>query len=478
LYFGKILTKSVMMELSSSLRNLLAEDWDAFLAAQAEPACVAVNRGKSTTEQLREKLQHWNVAFQPHPVSTDGFILDHDVLPLSHTLSFFRGEFRYQGISSQLPALALDPRPGETVLDLSAAPGSKSVQLSGLMRNQGRLLLNDSSMKRLEPLMANLSRAAVLNDVLINLPGQQIGRLLPEFFDRVLVDAPCSCLNTPDQRLLSGHWNSGYLQTISHIQEQLLISAIKAAKVDGVIVYSTCSLAPEENELVLARILENYPVVVEPLPNWPLASSRPGLSLYQERTLPASLQQGLRLYPFPEPVEGFFLIRLRKTAGLPIRPVSQALTWHPTFASDNLLIRPILLNLQKVWGLDPSWFENYRFWVNEHRLWLCSSDWQQVPLSHFVKTGLNLAVRKSHFWKLTTASAQWLGPRITRSLLELDSEQLIQLLAKGRFPYPGEALKYYVATRRNQAIGVVSQCRGEMKLRIPHPFRLVQDAEV
>jgi len=466
------------VELIAYLKTVFGDELPAFLAAAPEPPCVAVNAFKSDRDRFANKLHQWGMTWTPHPVDPASYILASDPLPLSHTLSFFMGEFRYQGISSQLPALALDPRPGQTVLDLAAAPGGKSIQIAALMNNQGRLLLNDSSIKRMEPLMANLSRAAVANDVLLNLPGQMIGRLLPEFFDRVLVDAPCSGLNFYTERLQRRPWNAEYLQTIANIQEQLLISAVKAAKVNGVIVYSTCSLAPEENEMVLQRIVQRYPVVVEPAPTWALRSARPGWLYYQDRIFPSALQRALRIYPFPDPMEGFFIVRLRKTAALPIRPVNQPVRWLPTQPFDDPQISPILTNLHQLWGIEPSFFAPYRFRVNTHKLWLTTNAWLEIPDSGLVKTGLPLAVKKSHFWKLTTSAAQWLGARITSSLMELSADQLHRLLSKGETTHPGEALRYYTATRHGKPIGVVSQSHGVLKLKTPHPFRLVQDADV
>ncbi len=466
------------MELTTYLKNLLGDAFDAFCQAAAEPPCVSVNTHKCDRQIFQRKLHSWGLTSSPHPAAQDGFILVDDPLPLSHTLSYFLGEFRYQGISSLMPALALDPQPGETILDLAAAPGGKSVQIAHLMQNRGRLLLNDTYMKRMEPLMANLSRAAVMNDVLLNLPGQMLGRLLPGFFDRVLVDAPCSGLNLIANRKKGGFWNTDYLETISHVQEQLLISAIKALRVGGVVVYSTCSLAPEENEMVLNRILDKYPVVVEALPAWSLPSGRPAMTRYGEMVFAADLQRGLRIYPFPENWEGFFLIRLRKTAPLPIRPVDHPVAWTPTLTCDDPVIAPILENLQKLWGIDTTFFTPFRFWVNEHKLWLVNNDWQEAPVNGFVKIGLPLAVRKSEYWRLTTAGSQWLDQHITRNIIELDKMQLMQLLASGELLRRGEELRYYILKNKQRALGVVSQCRGIAKLKIPHPFRLVDDADV
>ncbi|MCI0496551.1 RsmB/NOP family class I SAM-dependent RNA methyltransferase, partial [candidate division KSB1 bacterium] len=183
-------------ELENYLRQLLTSDYPGFINANPEPLAIRVNTLKTTVPAFEEKLLQWQVDYQPHPLNPTGFILQEDKLPLSHTLAFFLGEFFYQGIASQLPVLALDPQPGETILDMSAAPGSKATQIAALMNNSGQLVLNDPSPGRNTILTRHAHRAGIQHDVVLRAPGQQIGQLFPEFFDRVLVDAPCSGLGT------------------------------------------------------------------------------------------------------------------------------------------------------------------------------------------------------------------------------------------------------------------------------------------
>jgi len=235
-------------ELSAYVEALLGAQAGAFMASGLEPPAIRLNTLKISRDACLEKLHAWRISCVPHPLNPDGWILEEDRLPLSHTLAFFRGEFFYQGVSSQLPVIALAPRPGETVLDMCAAPGSKSNQIAAAMANSGRLWVNDASTRRLQALMANLTAAGVRNEVVTALPGQLFGRLLPEYFDRVLVDAPCSALGNWPKRIHKAHWSRAYLKKISYLQEQLLISAIKTVKTGGIIVYSTCSICPEEDE--------------------------------------------------------------------------------------------------------------------------------------------------------------------------------------------------------------------------------------
>jgi 16S rRNA (cytosine1407-C5)-methyltransferase len=464
------------MELTDYLKHLLGDDHERFITAAAEQPAIAANLLRADPAKVEEKLRQWQMNYQPHPVNQSGFILQQDDLPLSHTLSYFCGRFRHQGLSSQLPVPALDPQPGETVLDLSAAPGSKAIQMADRMQNRGRLVLNDPSVRRLEALMANLARASVQNDVVLNLPGQIFGRLFPEHFDRVLADVPCSGLHYMPDRIHTPYWNIGYLSVIANIQEQLLISAIKAAKVNGVIVYSTCSIAPEENEMVLARILQRYPVKVEALPDWPIASKRPGLQRYGEHVFPEALQQAVRIYPYPESWEGFFLVRLRKIAPLPVRPVNEPLRWIKTRSAEDPEVAAALENIQRVWGVDPSCFLSYRFLINEHKLWLLHSAWEELPDRQFVKAGMALAIRKSYFWRLTHSSAQWLGRRISKGLMELAGPPLQDLFLNGQIDFAGRhALAYHILTRQEEPIAVVAESGGRLKIKLPHRFHLIPE---
>lgn len=462
------------MELTDYLKQLLGDDHERFITASQEPPAISVNALRYDLKSLQEKLRSWHIGFRPHPVNENGCILEQDELPLSHTLSYFCGRFRHQGLSSQLPVPALDPQPGETVLDLAAAPGSKAIQIADRMQNRGRLVLNDPSVRRLEALMANLGRAAVQNDIVLNLQGQAIGRLFPEYFDRVLADVPCSGLHYMPDRIHTPYWNVGYLNVIAHIQEQLLISAIKAARVNGVIVYSTCSIAPEENEMVVARILQRYPVRIEAVPDWPIASKQPGLLRYGSQVFPEAMRHAVRLYPYPEAWEGFFLVRLRKVAPLPIRPVNEPLRWLATKTAEDPEVAAALESLQQHWGVDPAVFLPFRFLINEHKLWLLHAAWTEVPDRQFVKAGMALAIRKSKYWRLTHSSVQWLGRRISRQLLELPHQQRQQLFFHGEVPIPDQtALAYHILTVDGEPVAVVSESLGRLKMKLPHRFHLI-----
>jgi len=455
------------------LSRLLGRDYPAFLAAQPELPCIRVNTLKYSADFMRQQLERWQIPFSRHPAHADGFVLQQDPLPLSHTIQYFLGYFVYQGVSSQLPVLALDPQPGETVLDMCAAPGTKATQIAARMKNQGRLLLNDVSVKRLQPLMANLAQTGVCQDVLLRMPGELIGRQFPEFCDRVLLDAPCSALNSFPSRLDHSWWSEAYLEKISRIQFHLLVSAIKAVKVGGTIVYSTCSICPEENEMVLQRILLEYPVQIEALPLAVQNMVRPGLREYLQHELAEELALAGRVWPFPQPYEGFFIARLRKTGALPIRPKRQNAPFTPVLTPQHAQIAALLQHLHERWGIPLEMLQQYGYLVNQNKIWLLTKEWQELPSPWLVKAGLPLAVKKSKEWKLTNASVQFFGDKVTKSLLELSEKELLALFQTWQLQDRKEKDGYYIITYEQKRLGIVSIVQGKMKMHLPHRFHLI-----
>ena len=462
-------------ELENYLRQLLKADYSAFVASQIEPPAIRVNTLKTTVPLFEEKLSKWQVDFQPHPINPTGFILKDDKLPLSHTLAFFLGEFFYHGVASQLPVLALDPQPGETILDMSAAPGSKATQIAALMNNSGRLVLNDPSPGRNTILTRHSHRAGIQHDVVLRLPGQQIGQLFPEFFDRVLVDAPCTGLGTfaakPGE--IVQWWSYQRLKKLSEIQYYLLISAIKAVKVGGTIVYSTCSIAPEENEIVIDKILKDYPVEIEKLPEWTGFQFQKGMEKYLDCAFHPDLQKAIRVSPMEQPIEGFFIVRLKKVAATKPGKLEKQMTYQATRRYEDDDIAPIIARLEQRWGINAELLSLFRFVVGARRIWLVHPQWEEVPDRFFIKAGLVLAEKKLADWKLTNSSIQMLTSQITKGLLHIEAEDLKNLFTSGALAFPGYPEDYYVLNFKGENIGSVSLFNERLKIDIPHQFDLV-----
>jgi NOL1/NOP2/sun family putative RNA methylase len=217
-----------------------------------------------------------------------------------------RGAFFIQNHSSLLPVLALNPQPGETVLDVCAAPGGKTTHLAALMRNTGLIVANDLSQQRVYKLANVLKQFGVTCAKTSRMAGHLLWQRYPNHFDRVLVDAPCSMRGTRDPSRSS-------VKSLAKQQRYLLKSALSAARPGGVIVYSTCTTTFEENEEVVAWLLEKHPgqVSVEPieLPGVPFAPALPDNA--KGREWPKEITHTRRVNQ-TEALEGFYVARLRK----------------------------------------------------------------------------------------------------------------------------------------------------------------------
>jgi NOL1/NOP2/sun family putative RNA methylase len=219
------------------------------------------------------------------------------------------GRIYLQSISSMIPALALGPRPGERVLDIAAAPGSKTTQMAALMENRGSILAVDVDPIRAERLSYNIRlQGCTIADVRVG-RGEKTGEGMPESFDRVLVDAPCS----GEGRFIvfepgtSRAWSPKLVAESLRVQRRLLAGAARALKPGGVLVYSTCTLNLEENEAMVQWAMDTLPLRPE---KCPLAI--PGMYAGMARGKDPAIAHAMRIFP-DEEKEGFFVCRMRKS---------------------------------------------------------------------------------------------------------------------------------------------------------------------
>lgn len=221
-----------------------------------------------------------------------------------------------QNLSSMVPPLVLDPQPGERVLDLAAAPGSKTLQIACAMRGDGELAAVEVVKGRFFKLRHNLEAQGATTVRTFLQDGTRVWRYRPEHFDRVLLDAPCSSegrFHVSDPASYA-YWSPRKVKEMVRKQQRLLFSAVQCLKPGGMLVYATCSLAPEENEGVLDKVLRTFgdALVVEPL-GVELEVMQPPLSSWKGRGFDHDLSDARRILPSAFH-EGFFIARLRKRA--------------------------------------------------------------------------------------------------------------------------------------------------------------------
>ncbi|OGW79717.1 MAG: hypothetical protein A3G33_01560 [Omnitrophica bacterium RIFCSPLOWO2_12_FULL_44_17] len=284
--------------------------------AVTKPTTFRVNTLKATAETVEKELRGLGFRCDRAPWLSGAFILREGRLrELQETEIYKTGKIYVQNLSSMIPVLVLDPQPGETILDLTAAPGSKTTQIACLMKNDGRLVANDNNKIRFFRLKANIELQGCKNVELMLKYGEAFGRIFPETFDRVLLDAPCSAegrFDANDPRSI-GYWKIQKVKEMAHKQKKLIFSGIQALKPGGILVYSTCTFAPEENEEVLDFALKKNEGQIElESIKLPLTNQMPGIRSWQDKKFHPSISKSVRILPANQ-MEGFFVARLRKS---------------------------------------------------------------------------------------------------------------------------------------------------------------------
>ena len=290
----------------------LVDDPAAFHAAcrRPLPSVVRVNGIKATPKRVRRAFDEAGVDYDPVGWHRGLFELAGDVSP-GNTWPYVHGWVYGQEEVSAVPALVLDPAPGERVLDCCAAPGSKTTQMSARMGDRGLLVGNDNNLGRLSALRSNAERCGVSNLVVTRQDARNFS-LKPfsgETFDRVLVDVPCSCEGTVRKNPEAvDSWSIEHVEGIAGVQKGILGRSVEVTRPGGTVVYSTCTFAPEENEAILQHAIENHDcrLVEFDLP----LRSEPGVTEWEGETYDESLRRAKRIYPHHNDTGGFFCAKL------------------------------------------------------------------------------------------------------------------------------------------------------------------------
>jgi NOL1/NOP2/sun family putative RNA methylase len=234
-----------------------------------------------------------------------------DIRDDEHVLS---GRLFIQNAASWLPVLALDPKPGEVILDICAAPGGKTSHIAAITDNQAKIWANDNSRPRLAKLRANMERLDVTIERYTLFDATQLARKMPgQQFEKILLDAPCSgegLMNiTRDKDLAT--WSVAHIKRLQQLQKRIIMQAWQLLKPGGTLVYSTCTMAPEENEAVIDYLLrsqENAKIMPFELD---LPGRVPTVKTWNGKTYSPSVSQALRLKPSSQ-IEAFFVCAISK----------------------------------------------------------------------------------------------------------------------------------------------------------------------
>ena len=270
---------------------------------------LRVNTIKYNIQELMKYLREKNIKFERVSWYKDALIIKNANEKEIQKLDIYEKGYIYlQSLSSMVPPLVLNPKPGEKVLDLTAAPGSKTTQMAVMMKNDGYILANELDKIRCERLQYNIEKQGANIVEVINNRGEKVGEEYQEKFDKVLLDAPCS----GEGRFLGNNvgtnrnWSKRTVRELAKLEKKLFKSAYTALKPNGMMVYSTCTLNKDENENVLQWAIENFNVKLLDI-NIDFKEKMQGFN----DGLDGSINKAIRILPSKN-MEGFFVAKLKK----------------------------------------------------------------------------------------------------------------------------------------------------------------------
>jgi 16S rRNA C967 or C1407 C5-methylase (RsmB/RsmF family)/NOL1/NOP2/fmu family ribosome biogenesis protein len=303
------------------MAGLLGDEYPDFLAALGRPALQALR-----ANALKTDLAHLSVRLGLPALSLpwcpEALLLPSDV-HLGHHPFHAAGLFYLQEPSATAAVPVLDPQPGERVLDLCAAPGGKATHIAARLQGRGLLWANEVDPRRAALLLSNLERFGVHNAIVSAERPERLAERLPAFFDRVLVDAPCSGEGLFRREPESvREWSPSAVHGCARRQEHILEAAARLIRPGGALLYATCTFAPEEDEGVVGHFLESHPdFALEEVPAYPgFSPGRPEWAVGVADSVGSTLACCVRLWPHRAPGEGHFLACLRRGSSLPLPP--------------------------------------------------------------------------------------------------------------------------------------------------------------
>lgn len=276
------------------------------------PLVLRVNTLKARRKDLAASLLKRGVNLDPlAPWSKVGLKIYDSPIPIGATPEYLAGHYMLQSASSMCPVIALSPFSlTDRVLDMSAAPGGKTSYIAQLMKNTGTIIANDLRPDRQKATMANLARLGVRNTIVCHHDGRKLGSLLKNYFDKVLLDSPCSGLGviSRDPSVKVQRTVKDILRTVV-LQKELILSAIDSLKLNGYLVYSTCSVCIHENEEVLNYALTRRNIKII---DTGLSFGQRGFTRYKDKRFHPSLELTRRFYPHVHNMDGFYVAKIQK----------------------------------------------------------------------------------------------------------------------------------------------------------------------
>lgn len=390
------------------MSHLLGRESEAFFKTydQKRAFGLRANLLKITADQLKN-IPGFHL--QPIPFCSAGFYYTESDEPGKHPFHQ-AGLYYIQEPSAMFVADTLDAKPGERVLDLCAAPGGKSTQIAVSMHNQGLLVSNEIYPKRAKVLSENMERMGITNALVTNETSEHLADYFPGNFDKILVDAPCSgegmFRKDPDAMR---YWSPDHVRACATLQSQILDHAYSMLREEGILVYSTCTFSPEEDERAIEQFLEKYPDL-ELLPVEKTGGITDGQPQWADPVNP-ELSKTARLWPHHLNGEGHFVAKLQKHGTAPTRKIRLMPSEKETLLKDYRTFEHQALT-EKLSGV-------FHFMGNQ--LFLLPENCPDFSKLKVIRAGLHLGEQKKNRFEPNHALALALPARCFQSVFPLDA---------------------------------------------------------
>lgn len=293
-------------EFLKRMKTILKDEFDEFLNSYERESYKGF-RVNTAKVDVAEFMSRMAIEFEKVPWCEDGFYINEE-LRLSKHPYYFAGLIYIQEPSAMFPVEALNPQKGDKVLDLCAAPGGKTIQIASKIGEEGILVSNDIKSGRMRSLVKNIENLGLSNVIVLNNKPKEIAEAFGAYFDKILVDAPCSGEGMfRKDPATAKRWTSDHSQRYVNMQKSIMVEVDELLKVGGEIVYSTCTFSPDENEGIIDWFLKKYR-------NYEIVEIKryEGFSDGIEFNDNPELKKTVRIYPHKAKGEGHFVCKLKK----------------------------------------------------------------------------------------------------------------------------------------------------------------------
>lgn len=466
------LGENISQYISQNFGDEFLESYNRFVGAEFSPY-IRISPINTTEEKLVEALKPYGIRLEKVPNVPYAYRVLSGIDVVGKTIEHALGHYYIQSLSSMIPPHVVAPEENDKVLDMCAAPGSKSTQLVELMNNNGTLYVNEPNPSRIKSLVFNIDKIGAVNTGILRYKGEIMSKIFPAYFDKILVDAPCSGLGILQKHgEVSDWWKREHAERLSSQQLKLLVSAIKMAKPGGTIVYSTCTLTLEENEMILNTVLKKYPVELVDI-ELPLKSHAAHTS-FREQELNENINKAHRLIPWEINSEGFFVSKLVKTGDTEVANTETIRSSKTHLVGyNNKAVKKVLTDVAEHYGIGMDIIKNYNYIPRSREFSFINNNWEGSALDQFVRIGIKFGNLDKHkAGLLNSQGAQLLNHHITKNKIELsDPDELNTYFTGGTIRRTVEPYGQKVVVYNGNAVGTAVANAQGIKSQFPRAMR-------